>query len=82
MTGLSVNLIIQYTLVFILLAGAVAYIIWKLVHIRKNGGASSCCGCSLSDSCGKKRDAKPRGNAAAKTSAPDDCDDKKDCCCH
>ena len=50
---MTTNLIIQYTLVGIILLAATVWIIWKLIKMKKNG-AKSCCGCSLSESCGKK----------------------------
>lgn len=50
---LSTNLIIQYILVGLIMLGAVAWMIWKLISARKYG-AKSCCGCSLSNACGKK----------------------------
>lgn len=50
---LSTNLIIQYILVGLIMLGAVAWMIWKLISARKYG-AKTCCGCSLSNACSKK----------------------------
>lgn len=63
---MTVNLIIQYALVGLALIGALVWIVIKLVKLRKMGkeGGDCCCGCSMSQSCGKKNTSKP----------------KKDCC--
>lgn len=52
-THTSANLLIQYILVGVILLAATVWIIWKLIKIKKHG-PKSCCGCSLSESCGKK----------------------------
>lgn len=52
-THITTNLLIQYILVGAILLATTVWIIWKLIKIKKNG-PKSCCGCSLSESCGKK----------------------------
>lgn len=51
---LTANLIIQYCIVGLVLLGAVVWIIWKLVGLRKRGNVKSCCGCALAGSCASK----------------------------
>lgn len=51
---LTANLIIQYCIVGLVLLGAVVWIIWKLVGLRKRGNMKSCCGCALAGSCASK----------------------------
>lgn len=51
-SDISVNIAIQYTLVALFMIGAVAWIIRK-VFWRDKKQKSSCCGCSLSESCSK-----------------------------
>ena len=51
---LSIDLIIQYSIVGLILLAACGWIIWKLFRKQKKGSVSSCCGCSLSDTCNKK----------------------------
>ncbi len=48
---MSINLLIQYTLVGICILGACIWIVVKAV--KKNNKKSGCCGCSLADLCQK-----------------------------
>lgn len=50
---LTTNLLIQYILVGAILLAISVWIVWKLIKIKRQG-PKSCCGCSLSESCGKK----------------------------
>lgn len=50
---LTTNLLIQYILVGAILLAISVWIVWKLIKLKKQG-PKSCCGCSLSESCGKK----------------------------
>lgn len=52
---LTANLIIQYCIVGLVLLGAVVWIIWKLVGLRKRSNVKSCCGCALAGSCASKK---------------------------
>lgn len=53
--GLTVDLIIQYSIVGIILLGAFAWMVWKIVGMnKKNKSGGGCCGCSFADSCKKK----------------------------
>lgn len=62
---LSTNLLIQYILVGAILVGAVVWVIWKMVGLRKNKvSSSSCCGCSLNDCCSKKEINTKKGNGS------------------
>lgn len=49
---MTTNLIVQYTLVGMILLAASVWIVWKLIKIKRQG-PKSCCGCSLSQTCGK-----------------------------
>ena len=53
-SGLTPGLIIQYSIVGVILLVACIWIVWKSVR-KKRKSSSSCCGCSLSDSCNKKQ---------------------------
>ena len=68
----------QYIIVFIILIGAVAWILYRLFSKKKKG--QSCCGCSLADSCSSKKDIQK--NVKAATPCPNDPYSGKDCCCH
>lgn len=50
---MTTNLLIQYIAVGIILLATVVWIIVKFIKNRKSG-SNSCCGCSLSQNCGKK----------------------------
>ena len=50
---LSIDLIIQYTIVGVILLAAFGWILWKMVNKRKNKVSGSCCGCAIADSCKK-----------------------------
>ncbi len=63
---MTANLIIQYIIVGLILAGIVVWVGIRLYRIRKRGKIDSCCGCSLSGACGKKNILRKNGN--------------KDCC--
>lgn len=54
------NLLTQYILVFVILAGVVVWILVRLLR-RKSGGGCGCSGCSLSASCKKAEIVKKRG---------------------
>ncbi len=54
MTG-DANLIIQYIIVGMILGGVSVWIIIRLIHIRRHGIKNPCAGCSLSESCSKKK---------------------------
>lgn len=54
---MTMNLALQYTLVFLCIAGALVWILVKARKKHKDGGA--CCGCALSEACEKKRVRKP-----------------------
>ena len=49
---ISTNLLIQYILVAIIIAGAVIWIILKIIKNRKRGTVG-CCNCSMASSCSK-----------------------------
>ncbi|MCH5227585.1 MAG: FeoB-associated Cys-rich membrane protein [Muribaculaceae bacterium] len=49
----STDIIIQYSIVGLIILAACLWIMWKLLKKRKEG-ISSCCGCTLSDTCNKK----------------------------
>lgn len=50
----SVNNIIQYALVGLILIAIIIWIVWKLIKLRKKGDTlNSCCGCAFTDSCRK-----------------------------
>ena len=44
---------LQYIIVSVILAAAVAWIIYRLVRKKPDGGGA-CAGCSLSDACSKR----------------------------
>ena len=48
------NDLIQYILVILILAGAVAWIIYKLFTKRGRSKGNPCCGCGLSNACQKQ----------------------------
>lgn len=48
------NLAIQYTLVAVIILGAIIWIVIHLLRKNKKGGGKSCCGCALSESCNSK----------------------------
>lgn len=50
----NANMIIQYSIVGIVLLVACGWIIWKIFRKQKKNN-SPCCGCSLSESCDKKK---------------------------
>lgn len=50
---MTTNLIIQYTIVGVILLAILTWLIVKLTKLRKNEN-DGCCGCSLSEVCGKK----------------------------
>lgn len=52
------NDLIQYILVAVILAGAVAWVIYRLVSKKNRGGG--CCGCSMSQTCGKRNQMKEK----------------------
>lgn len=55
--NIASNLIAQYIIVGIILLAASAWIIWKLIKLRKKG-VKSCCGCALADACEKNKNKK------------------------
>lgn len=61
---------VQYTIVAVILLGAIVWIVVNTVRKRKKKG-SSCCGCSLADVCSKTSE-KEHGDCRDK-----DCCDKK-----
>lgn len=61
----------QTILIIIIIAGAIGWIIYKLLRSRKDGGVSSCCGCALSETCAKK---------PLKVDKDTCCDDRKEIC--
>ena len=63
LTGMSMNLIIQYTIVAAIIAAACIWMLVRILGKKKNSGG--CCGCSLSDSCSP--DKKNRHRAAMKS---------------
>lgn len=72
---LSVNLIIQYSLVGLVLLAAVAWIAWRFFHIRKDG-YKSCGGCPLSQNCGKNSNL-ANGVSGRKNKDCDSCERRK-----
>jgi len=54
LSDISANIAIQYTLVAFFIIGAAVWIIRKAFWKNKKQ-QNSCCGCSLSESCNKKK---------------------------
>ena len=51
-----IDAIIQYTIVFIILGFAIAWIIYRFFTKKgRTGNNGGCCGCALQDSCAKKK---------------------------
>lgn len=48
------SIVIQYIIVGLILAGALVYIIVKILRLRGSDRPGSCAGCSLSENCNKK----------------------------
>lgn len=63
------NEIIQYTLVGIIILGAIVWIIVKSIRNRKSG--ATCCGCALADSC-RRADKLPQARQKMKPDRPKD----------
>lgn len=51
---MDTNLLIQYIMVGLILFGAGVWAVWKIIELRRNK-VSKCCGCSLGDTCAKRR---------------------------
>lgn len=79
---MDTNLVIQYSVVALLLIGALVWIVVKAVKAKKTG--ASCCGCSLSETCSKARHPHPEASAPPRNCCSDHdgchCQEKKDCC--
>lgn len=50
---MSMNMIIQYTIVAIIIAAACIWMLTRILSKKNNG--KSCCGCSLADTCSPDR---------------------------
>lgn len=72
---IPINLLIQYILVFVIIASAIAWIIWKTVNGRKKRKAG-CCGCSLADTCIKTKTNVIKPNCYTPTDTNNDEDNK------
>ena len=78
------NLLWQYIAVFAITLGAIAWIIYRLVSKKHRNAGSSCCGCSLADTCVSKDKGKNSTPVPPKTdkccccdAAPSDAEEKK-----
>ena len=50
----TVDMILQYTIVGLILLAAFTWMIWKLLRKKNSGKSTNCCGCAISDTCKKK----------------------------
>lgn len=75
---IPLNLLIQYILVALIIAGAVAWVIWKISKGRKKKDIG-CSGCSLADTCIKAKDVKKRSTATGNNNC-NNCYGNTPCC--
>lgn len=70
----AVNIFIQYVLVGAAFIASLIWVIYKIVKLQRRQD-NGCCGCSLSDACGKKElKEKIRSKKSSQLTKPD--------CCH
>lgn len=79
LNSLTTNLIIQYVVVGVILAGAVVWVVWKAIQRRKDKGGGACCGCALSDHCGGHT-SHSRTRKGPSGELRKECPERRDCC--
>lgn len=79
LNSITTNLIIQYIVVGVILAGAVVWVVWKTIQRRKGKSGGACCGCALSDHCsGQSSHSKTRKRDSVEIHK--ECPERRDCC--